>query len=512
MIELGTTGNATADYCLVYNYSLGAANPTSCLRPSVAAGNSGNVIGYRYQDNVNSSFSHTATYAYDGVNRLWTAVATGNSTYNLTYSYDRYGNMTCVMNGQTAGPCPQLSYSTATNQLTTSGYTYDGAGNLTKDSSNLSAHTYQWDGEERVSSVDGGPTWGFTYNALGHRAQWGYTGGADQHLFDPEGGWLGVASSYSLVRFGDRALVVYTGSETFFNHVNALGSTSMFTSHSGTAAEDMLFYPWGDVWQSWGSGGYNFANLPYRDLKTTTDLTAARVSSPNLGRWFSADPAGKGAVRLDDPQTWNMYTYVRNNPTTLTDPSGLVTPDPVGGGDPTAPVFDDRGGPPREKQGNTNSPPAGEKPKASQKALDEVAMAAEKKALRLTRAELKHGHRAEYAGFIIKSRHDGSLTFTPPVRGGEGHVDMSTVPVPKGFTVVAEYHTHPYTTREEGEGASPGDVNRLRGLAADEHVDRPGYVGNQLSGAVYRYTQWEPIKSWFDTRTLGTQIGTIPPD
>jgi hypothetical protein len=41
------------------------------------------------------------------------------------------------------------------------------------------------------------------------------------------------------------------------------------------------------------------------------------------------DPAGKGAVHVDDPQTWNMYAYVRNNPTTLTDPSGefnLLTP------------------------------------------------------------------------------------------------------------------------------------------------------------------------------------------
>jgi RHS repeat-associated protein len=85
-----------------------------------------------------------------------------------------------------------------------------------------------------------------------------------------------------------------------------------------------LFYPWGDVWEVQGSGGYNFANIPYRDVTTTTDITTARFSSPNLGRWFTPDPAGKGAVRLDDPQTWNMYAYVRNNPTTLTDPSGLL--------------------------------------------------------------------------------------------------------------------------------------------------------------------------------------------
>ena len=33
------------------------------------------------------------------------------------------------------------------------------------------------------------------------------------------------------------------------------------------------------------------------------------------------------ALPCSDPQTWNMYAYTRNNPTTLTDPSGLE-PDP----------------------------------------------------------------------------------------------------------------------------------------------------------------------------------------
>src|SRR5437899_9555534 len=39
-------------------------------------------------------------------------------------------------------------------------------------------------------------------------------------------------------------------------------------------------------------------------------------------------PVGDGlfhgnAVGLVDPQTWNMYAYVQNDPTTLTDPTGL---------------------------------------------------------------------------------------------------------------------------------------------------------------------------------------------
>ncbi|MGO8731585.1 MAG: hypothetical protein ACLQVM_02200, partial [Terriglobia bacterium] len=45
------------------------------------------VDGCWYQDNLNSSFSHTASYNFDNVNRLTGAVATGNSTYNQSYGY-----------------------------------------------------------------------------------------------------------------------------------------------------------------------------------------------------------------------------------------------------------------------------------------------------------------------------------------------------------------------------------------------------------------------------------------
>jgi hypothetical protein len=63
----------------------------------------------------------------------------------------------------------------------------------------------------------------------------------------------------------------------------------------------MLFYPWGDLWKSQDSSGYNFANLPFRDVTTSTDLTTLRVSSPNFGRWFSEYPAGESVVGSTTP-------------------------------------------------------------------------------------------------------------------------------------------------------------------------------------------------------------------
>jgi len=69
----------------------------------------------------------TAVYAYDNLNRLSTAAATGSSTYNLTFNYDRFGNMGCVTNGQTNGPCPNWTFN-SNNQINTSGFTHDAAG------------------------------------------------------------------------------------------------------------------------------------------------------------------------------------------------------------------------------------------------------------------------------------------------------------------------------------------------------------------------------------------------
>src|SRR5690348_14560022 len=124
---------------------------------------------------------------------------------------------------------------------------------------------------------------------------------------------------------GDRELGYYGGASstyTKFVHPNVLGSTMMITDHTAAVVNDTIWYPFGDFWAETQVNGQSFAGTEQR-LASDLDLTPNRLYDYGDYRWLTPDPGGKKVVHLDDPQTWNMYAYVRNNPTTLTDPSGL---------------------------------------------------------------------------------------------------------------------------------------------------------------------------------------------
>jgi RHS repeat-associated protein len=55
----------------------------------------------------------------------------------------------------------------------------------------------------------------------------------------------------------------------------------------------------------------------------TLDDFMYRRYSTTQGRWISPDPAGLAAVDPTNPQTWNRYAYVTNQPLSFTDPLGL---------------------------------------------------------------------------------------------------------------------------------------------------------------------------------------------
>ena len=57
-----------------------------------------------------------------------------------------------------------------------------------------------------------------------------------------------------------------------------------------------------------------------RDTESGNDYFGARYYGSSMGRFLSADSGEDQDV--EDPQSWNLYPYVRNNPLTNTDPDG----------------------------------------------------------------------------------------------------------------------------------------------------------------------------------------------
>jgi RHS repeat-associated protein len=71
----------------------------------------------------------------------------------------------------------------------------------------------------------------------------------------------------------------------------------------------------------WQEGIGSRSSGKERDNETGLDYFGARYYSGAQGRWTSPDEPFADQ-HPEDPQSWNLYAYVRNNPITNTDPNG----------------------------------------------------------------------------------------------------------------------------------------------------------------------------------------------
>jgi RHS repeat-associated protein len=114
-----------------------------------------------------------------------------------------------------------------------------------------------------------------------------------------------------------------------FDHPDEIGSATTATDCTGNTVNEKLYYPFGEFWTGYALPNLGmhqeFAQLPDYDPETDQYNTLARHYSPS-GRWmspdWSAEPEPVPYAKFDDPQTLNLYAYLRNNPLNGTDPDG----------------------------------------------------------------------------------------------------------------------------------------------------------------------------------------------
>ncbi len=98
------------------------------------------------------------------------------------------------------------------------------------------------------------------------------------------------------------------------------GSIRVVFDQAGAVAARSDYLPFGEAWAPSGNLPSQRFTGQQRDADEGFDYFSARSYRPTTGRFHTVDPVFAG---LFQPQGWNRYTYVRNNPVLFTDPSGL---------------------------------------------------------------------------------------------------------------------------------------------------------------------------------------------
>jgi len=269
-------------------------------------------------DSINQGI--TWTYAYDDFNRLATATGPGYST--LTMSYDRAGNRWSQTGP--AGYTPSYAFD-ANSHIVGSGIDYDYAGNVMHDGA---GNVFTYDAEGRVIAVSGASPQTYKYDAEGRRVQVG----SEYFTFDLAGRAVAAYSSvWDRGEFwaGSQHLGTYSFGLTFFSSTDWLGNERVRSDQTLANYESVTNLPFGEATNSWGNySGVTPIHYTGQEHDTESNLNhfLFRQQSPTEGRWMSPDPAGLAAVDPTNPQTWNRYAYVMNNPMNLVDPQGLNPP------------------------------------------------------------------------------------------------------------------------------------------------------------------------------------------
>jgi RHS repeat-associated protein len=331
-IKIGLGSSASDASVLRLDYSYNTPGQTD---------NNGNLLSQSISvpkpDNVTAVMNQS--YIYDPLNRLQKATET--DTWTQTYDYDPYGNR-AVRSGSsipasnltpvsTTGGDLSAAISPTTNRLLVSGYTYDISGNVTKDPSMTGADVIAYDSENRQTSYTrNGSMTKYSYDAGGRRVKKEEPGNLTTvFVYDGMGKMIAEYKN-------DPLPPAQAGGGTSYLTSDTLGSTRVVTGSGGEVKSRRDYLPFGEEINGsipWGVrnsiAGYGASDgqrLLYtgkeKDAETGLDYFGQRYFSGAAGRFTSTDPNPVTKENFVNPQRFNLYVYVNNNPFSAIDPSG----------------------------------------------------------------------------------------------------------------------------------------------------------------------------------------------
>jgi RHS repeat-associated protein len=235
--------------------------------------------------------------------------------------YDHASNLTSIAPPSGSGSPQSYTY-TSTNGITSA--TYDASGSPTLLGTNL----YKWDGANRVvlfSNPASNIASRFVYDGFGRlvrvvdsqngtvTADHSYTSCGSMRSLAHDNTQSGSPVSTQYFPQG----VIVSGTSYYYVQ-DQLGSVTELVTSGGSVAVQYTYDPYGNRTTASGTAVSDIGYAGYfYHAASGLDFTLHRAYDPVHARWLNRGPIGEaGGV--------NLYAYVLGNPTSFTDPSGLL--------------------------------------------------------------------------------------------------------------------------------------------------------------------------------------------
>ena len=286
---------------------------------------------------IGSTKQWSQRFAYDELGRLsesreYKSGDNSHLTYKQKFDFDRFGNLyRKAANNSTSGQENPLAYtaiedsdiSKSTNRYT-SGTTYNEAGQVTADSK-FRNMGFAYDGNGRLikatkTSIPDALT---VYDALGNRVATKVNSVWQYMIYDAFGQLVAEYGAQTEGAGGTK-FIQQDSQSSVRTVTNSNGYVIARTDHQAFGEEIGVGVGVRSVDQGYNADpatlqGYGSTE---HDTGTGQQHTGFRKLETFAGRWSSPDPS-KSSMSVGNPQSFNRYSYVADDPLNFIDPSGL---------------------------------------------------------------------------------------------------------------------------------------------------------------------------------------------